>query len=272
MAVVPILPTKDVPQKPADAKVIEGAGLVIGVMAGEGSGVPKDLAGDLTPALAPQGAEWVDTPWGKGYKLRGSPLIMGQYNIDPPMTYHVLFKPEPVNPMPQKDALVFGEIDMGRHVAANGPLFEWVDPASTSFAAFAADGEGVFSFIPLMPVEHDWYAITVTYDGAKVSFYINGMYTLEQSEHVSAPIENRSWALGGPGLNGGGFNGVIADARVYNRILAPSEIAQITSGPSMWVDYGYTPPPMEGHMWRRHIWQTGRGRVRVARRVAKIRV
>lgn len=264
MALVPIIPTANVPLKPAAPHVVDGVGLQIGYLLGEGQGIPQEINGRFSPTDAPPGGSWVSTPWGQGYHLSGVPFLLGQFQLAPPVTYHALFKPDFPNPAATKSALAFGEVAITTNEAENGVGLQWMDTANSTFAFFVANRQAVFSYTPLQPAEQQWYSVTCTFDGATATFYINGAPTTETGHPQPADASTKYWALGGPN-----FNGVIADARAYNRILSDSEIATITSGPRMWADYGAA-IPKASHQWRRHVWQTQRGPVRVARRVARV--
>ncbi|MCB0190060.1 MAG: LamG domain-containing protein [Caldilineaceae bacterium] len=265
MAIVPIIPTQNVPQKPADPAAKTDVGLKMGFMFNEGAGTPKDLAGTITTAQAPQNGQWVDTPWGKGYHIAGFPILLGLLNVTPPITYHVLFKPDFPNSAAIKNALVFGETAMANNNPKNGIGFEWMGSADSSFAFFEYNESPVYSYVALQPVEHSWYTVSVTFDGTAAHFYINGEDTQENGTPAPSVSNQGVWMIGSSN-----FNGTIADARVYSRVLSANEIAAISSGPDMWVHYGAEPFHLEGHLWRRHTWQTGRGTVRIARRVTRV--
>jgi hypothetical protein len=92
--------------------------------------------------------------------------------------------------------------------------------------------------------------------------YINGLLMGDTSS--PPPIQsNQTWFLGGPN-----FTGVIADARLYNRVLSDTEVFGLTSGSQMW--YDYTEPLTVVNGRERRVFKTGMGSVRVSRRVAKI--
>lgn len=262
MPIVPVIPVTGVPQKPTDPKPGDKTGLVVGYLFNEGSGLPKDVIGALNPSAPSAGASWVDTPWGKGYSIQ-NPLYFGSKDIPPPITFHVLFKPVYLSEgSAYATALVFGEADnSGNVIDGVGIKFgSSVDPVY-AFGAFY--GQQTFSYVPIQPQQNEWITISYTYDGTSASIYINGAPTLEMNQPTPAPTVSKRWVIGGPG-----FSGVVADARVYGRVLSDSEISTIASSPGMWLDYAGI--DLSGHAWWRHVWHTQGATVRVARRVARV--
>jgi prepilin-type N-terminal cleavage/methylation domain-containing protein len=73
-----------------------------------------------------------------------------------------------------------------------------------------------------------WYHIAGTYDGATIKTYVNGV--LDRQVAASGNMDTTTYALDlGKTADGAAnyFNGLIDDARVYNRALSAAEIAAI---------------------------------------------
>jgi hypothetical protein len=75
-----------------------------------------------------------------------------------------------------------------------------------------------------LPV-NTWTHLAVTYDGARMRFYVNGVEVSNQSR--SGPIATSASLLrigGAPGLGAEFFAGFIDDVRIYSRALTASDI------------------------------------------------
>jgi prepilin-type N-terminal cleavage/methylation domain-containing protein len=76
-----------------------------------------------------------------------------------------------------------------------------------------------------------WYQIAGTYDGATLKTYVNGV--LDRQISVSGSMDSTTFAVDlGKSADSAlaYFNGLIDDARIYNRALSASEIAALYSG------------------------------------------
>lgn len=76
-----------------------------------------------------------------------------------------------------------------------------------------------------------WYQIAGTYDGATLKTYVNGV--LDRQISVSGNMDTVAYpiTIGKTADSAGNyFNGLIDDARVYNRTLSPTEIAALYNG------------------------------------------
>lgn len=77
-----------------------------------------------------------------------------------------------------------------------------------------------------------WFHLTVTYDGNKVCYYING----ELKEYSSRSISSTYWgtitSIGASQTNGSGYgnylNGKLNDIRIYDHCLSPKEVKEIS--------------------------------------------
>jgi serine/threonine protein kinase len=81
------------------------------------------------------------------------------------------------------------------------------------------------------PVIGNWYHLAITRSGDKFSFYINGVEASSEiwKGEVPAPV---SPLMIGNTWGGGAFNGLLDDIRIYNRALAPAELAGLAQGQS----------------------------------------
>ena len=73
---------------------------------------------------------------------------------------------------------------------------------------------------------NDWYFFTVTYDGSKLSIYVNGKYVNQKA--VSLNTVGNVFRIG-QRISGDtvkeGFKGTIDDVAIWNRVLTPEEIS-----------------------------------------------
>lgn len=75
---------------------------------------------------------------------------------------------------------------------------------------------------------NSWYHVVATYDGTKVSFYINGTLINDYSITGNSTTNTNPIRIGANSiLNGNWFNGKIDDIRVYNRALTFIEIQRL---------------------------------------------
>ena len=76
---------------------------------------------------------------------------------------------------------------------------------------------------------NQWYHVAVTYDGATIRFYTNGVLNLATNVTVRFGVVNESMTIGAD-LPGGDeyFKGTIRDVRVYGRALSAAEIDVIS--------------------------------------------
>ena len=70
-----------------------------------------------------------------------------------------------------------------------------------------------------------WTHVTGTYDGANLRLYVNGTQVAFRAESGPVSTSNNPLRLGGNGVWGEFFNGLIDEVRIYDRALSPAEIA-----------------------------------------------
>ena len=72
-----------------------------------------------------------------------------------------------------------------------------------------------------------WYYLAGTYDGTTMRFYINGVEVANMLHAVGGALDEDSTAtvaLGDSPIGGRAYDGRIDDARIFNRVLCPTEI------------------------------------------------
>ncbi|WP_344948712.1 LamG domain-containing protein, partial [Sphaerisporangium flaviroseum] len=69
-----------------------------------------------------------------------------------------------------------------------------------------------------------WSHIALTYDGAKLQFYLDGAKTATKDFSGSLRADGGPLRIGGNSVWGEYFSGLIDEVRVYNRALAETEI------------------------------------------------
>src|SRR5581483_11675273 len=80
-----------------------------------------------------------------------------------------------------------------------------------------ADGTSV---LPL----NAWSQLTVTFNGASVNLYVNGVLVASQAAAGSILTSTGALRIGGNSIWGEYFKGLIDEVRIYNRALSPSEV------------------------------------------------
>ncbi|MFA5129872.1 MAG: LamG-like jellyroll fold domain-containing protein [Patescibacteria group bacterium] len=74
----------------------------------------------------------------------------------------------------------------------------------------------------LQPVTNKWYFVATTYDGSRLSLYIDG--SLDKSATAASVNPTTSVTIGNSGSGGQRVNGNINDLRIYNRSLTSEEV------------------------------------------------
>ena len=76
-----------------------------------------------------------------------------------------------------------------------------------------------------------WYRLVVTYDGKTAKIYINGILAAAKDVSLQNPAIHRYLLIGSTGDGPGyGFDGIIAQVKVYSRALSENEITALQSG------------------------------------------
>ncbi len=69
-----------------------------------------------------------------------------------------------------------------------------------------------------------WTHLAATYDGTTLRFYVNGVQVSSRAQTGNMVVSTRALRIGGNGVWGEYFNGLVDDVRIYNRALTATEI------------------------------------------------
>jgi hypothetical protein len=98
---------------------------------------------------------------------------------------------------------------------------------ATSSSSYPAMG-GSFASTPLVGTSplaaNTWSHLAATYDGARMRLYVNGVEVSSRAQTGTIAPSTGPLTIGGDGLYGQYFAGLIDEVRVYNRALTASEI------------------------------------------------
>jgi hypothetical protein len=76
-----------------------------------------------------------------------------------------------------------------------------------------------------------WTHLAATYDGTTLRLYVNGVQVGSKAQTGNMVVSTRALRIGGNGVWGEYFNGLIDDVRIYNRALSAAEIQTDMSTP-----------------------------------------
>jgi large repetitive protein len=86
----------------------------------------------------------------------------------------------------------------------------------------------------MYPIDGTWIHAAVTYDGATMRLYINGVQESSLDTNIAIVANDEPLSLGAQRTSGGSasrfFQGTLDDVRVYNRALSVAEIQALVSG------------------------------------------
>src|SRR5205823_8333271 len=123
------------------------------------------------------------------------------------------------------DEYLFG-IDTDRTL-----LFGWHTTGGNTCPSASYNSANSVSIVPLSALTH----IAVVRNGATVTFYVNGTADASLTVSDANPFVNglNSLRIGGQGRGGANrfFNGLIDEARIYNRALTAAEIQSDMNSP-----------------------------------------
>jgi len=126
----------------------------------------------------------------------------------------------------RNDVAVIGSWD------GDGPMI-WTHHVTGRYMLTLGNGEYLDS--GRLPVVGQWQHLGATYDGAVARFYIDGVEVASRP-FTNDPSTSNVWRIGAfRGTPTGFFDGLIDDARIYNRALPAAELAQdrlTTVGPT----------------------------------------
>ena len=103
----------------------------------------------------------------------------------------------------------------------------------TNILAFTVSSDGVAAQDLQSPTSislNTWQYITATYDGARITLYINGT-SVASTPYTAGLFNSSAHVIVGDNANGGNpFNGQIDDVRIYNRALSATEVSALYNG------------------------------------------
>ncbi|GAA4256769.1 hypothetical protein GCM10022255_070920 [Dactylosporangium darangshiense] len=84
---------------------------------------------------------------------------------------------------------------------------------------------------PTATTLNQWTHIALTYDGATLKLYVNGVQVSSTAKTGTLQQTSNPLSIGGNAPYGEFFKGLIDEARVYNRALTPAEITTVMNTP-----------------------------------------
>lgn len=94
-----------------------------------------------------------------------------------------------------------------------------------------------------------WQHVAVTYNGANVTFYVNGVAQGSPAQTTNPTVNTNNFVVGNTVAADGTFNGLIDDVRVYSEALTATQILNLY--------YGIEPPTTNLELW--HKFDEGSG-------------
>jgi hypothetical protein len=127
-----------------------------------------------------------------------------------------------------KHLMIIGKVNPFVHETIN----IGISPDNNLFTSFATTGEKNHHIADesLLMNKYQWYFVAMTYDGARIKFFINGSLNSEFQRSGTLRINTNKLAIGRHGGDADQkghdffFSGIIDDIRIYNRALSASEI------------------------------------------------
>ena len=92
-------------------------------------------------------------------------------------------------------------------------------PTGQAYVSGERDARGTVSILT-----GAWTHLATTYDGTSLKLYVNGTLVKTQSASGTMTVSNGVLKIGGNGIWGEWYRGLIDDVRIYSRSLTPSEI------------------------------------------------
>ncbi|MDA0638794.1 Ig-like domain-containing protein [Nonomuraea sp. MCN248] len=213
------------------------AGLVAayGMNEGSGTGV-ADSSGSNNAGLA-TAASWQNGKYGKALSFNGSSSWVtvqdaASLRLTTGMTLSAW-----VNPASVADwsSVVSKELSAGGVsyllYAANG------DSVPSGWAKVSAEGHATANGVSPLPV-NTWSHLALTYDGAALRLFVNGQQVADTPLTESLIDDGSPLRIGGNGIWGEYFSGLIDEVRIYNRAQTAAEIQTDMTTP-----IGGTAPP-----------------------------
>ena len=197
------------------------AGLIAGYAFDEATGgAATDASGnDRTGTIF--GATWTGGRFGSALSFAGSGArvdlpALGTF-YDTGFTYEAWVKPR----IAKTDVAVVGSWVGGDD---GGPMI-WVDNVSGRYFLTMNKGFGNYLDSGRAPVPGEWHHVAASFDGLTARFYVDGVETANRSYFGDVGNSN-TWRVGAYGpAPAGYFDGLIDEVRIYDRALAPAQIA-----------------------------------------------
>jgi len=111
-----------------------------------------------------------------------------------------------------------------------------------------------------LPVD-TWSHLTVTYDGATLRLYVNGTQVSTVARSGSIATSSYPLEIGGDGIYGQYFAGVIDEVRIYNRALSASEVQTDAASAVSGSGSGGSITPLTGSTYTLTVSKSGSGTV-----------
>jgi hypothetical protein len=208
------------------------AGIVAYYSFDDGAGdVVKDIVGNNNGTINGT-PTWVEGNIGGGLEFDGTANFVDcgadpSFNLTQTLSICAWVK---INAFGNWDGIVTKGVDSGPYAMqmwGDGALRfspNWGDPAGFK-------GKGSFNTDTKM-VAGEWTHVAVTYDGAKVNFYINGKPDALVVEEAFTFGTNTDSMILGCDFPGGDeyFDGVMDEVFIYERALTEAEISQVMTG------------------------------------------
>ncbi len=105
----------------------------------------------------------------------------------------------------------------------------WLYLNSSNVPSFTINGWDIGDkIITASAAVSGWSHIVGSYDGSNLYIYVNGVKKTQSTTQSSIGVDSTNLEIGKlPGSNNYNYNGLIDEARVYNRALSESEIQAI---------------------------------------------
>jgi hypothetical protein len=198
----------------------------------EGSGATTaDASGNSANGTLNGGATWVAGRFGNALQFNGS---TGYVSVPAPAGSALDLNANPItlaawintNSLAMQQAIVVRGLSDGPAGAGGTQGYGlWID--ANGHVNVGATGGG--NFDSLTALTPGWHQITGIINGTASKVYIDGVDQTPAGVNVNVTSSNQNLIIGASHNNAntgyvGFFNGVIDDVRVYNRVLAPSEV------------------------------------------------
>ena len=200
-------------------------GLVAAYGMDEGSGTTVGDASGRNNTGTTSNTNWVTGKYGKALSFNGtsSRVTIGHSNslrLTTGMTLSAWVRPSTVTgwrTVMMKDHLSFGDASYSLYASDGDGR-----PSSWFFTSAQGSGGQVSGSTPL-PI-NTWSHVAVSYDGSTARLYVNGTQTGQRTLSGSLQDDGGALRIGGNGIYGEYFSGLIDEVRIYNRAQTASQL------------------------------------------------